>query len=68
MAKRKTTQQEKEVFTYLNDLRETGVTNMFGAVPYIMDTFPVEKGEARKLLSLWMMNFNEEADYDEVEG
>ena len=34
---RKTTEQEKEVLEFLNMLRITGFTKMFGATPYIED-------------------------------
>lgn len=61
---RKTTKQEKEIMEYLNDLRDSGATNMFGATPYIVDEFGIDKQEARKILTLWMDNFNEEAKYD----
>jgi hypothetical protein len=63
---RKTTQSEKEVMEYLNHLRESGVTNMFGATPYIIEEFGLDKSEARRILSLWMSNFNDEGDYVEV--
>ncbi len=63
---RKTTQEEKEVMSYLNDLRDSGVTNMFGAAPYVEQEFEIEKREARRILSLWMSNFNEEGEYEEV--
>ena len=32
-----------EVFDYLDILRESGVTNMFGATPYIQEEFGVDK-------------------------
>ena len=48
---------------YLEQLRRSGVTNMFGAVPYIMDEFDVDKTEASKILSDWMKNYNPE-DYE----
>jgi hypothetical protein len=63
---RKTTQEEKEVMEFLNILRDSGVTNMFGAAPYIEDEFGIDKREARRLLTLWMNNFNEEGNYEEV--
>lgn len=63
---RKTTEQEQEVLEFLNMLRITGVTNMFGATPYIEDEFDLDKKESRRLLSLWMKNFNDEGKYDEV--
>lgn len=56
----KITEQEKEMFDYLNDLRASGLTNMFGASPYLVDEFDIDKYEARKVLSKWMENFNED--------
>lgn len=64
---RKTTEQEQEVMQYLNALRDSGVTNMFGATPHIEQEFGINKREAARILSLWMRNFNEEANYLEVE-
>ena len=52
------TKFEKEVFNYLNELRESGVTNMFGAGSYLVDEFEISKQEASKLLSKWMDNFD----------
>lgn len=63
---RPTTELEKNVCEYLNDLRESGVTNMFGAAPYVEDEFGLNKSEARRILSLWMSNFNPEGNYQTV--
>lgn len=63
---RKTTQSEKEVMEFLNILRDSGATNMFGAAPYVEEEFGIDKKEARRILSLWMKNFNEEGKYEEV--
>lgn len=64
---RKTTELEKNVFSFLNGLRETSVTNMFGAVPYIRQAFPdMPKFAAKKLLLLWFEVYNEEGNYDEI--
>ena len=57
-----------EVLTFLNSLRESGQINMFGAAPYIEDTFEVERAEAVRLLTLWMKNFNEEGDYQTIQN
>lgn len=65
--KRPTTELEKSVFTYLNELRESGQTNMFGAGTYIQDEFELPAKEARTLLTTWMKVFNEEGNYDEIE-
>ena len=64
--KRKTTNQEKEVMEYLNVLRDSGVTNMFGASPYIVSEFGIEKREATKILTLWMSNFDEDGNYETI--
>ena len=64
---RKTTELEQEAMEFLNSLRESGITNMFGAAPFVEDEFSIDKGEARRILQLWMRNFNEEGNYAEVE-
>jgi hypothetical protein len=43
---------------FLDDLRESGETNMFGATPFLMEEFGLEKREARAILSEWMDSFN----------
>jgi hypothetical protein len=43
---RKTTDQEQEVLEFLNILRDSGATNMFGAVPYIKDEFKLDSKES----------------------
>lgn len=48
---------KNEVFEYLDDLRESGVTNMFGATPYICQAFNLPTAEARVLLFEWMETF-----------
>jgi hypothetical protein len=50
---------KQEVFEYLDKLRESGITNMFGAAPYVQSEFGVDQKEARKLLSEWMRTFGE---------
>jgi predicted deacetylase len=45
-------------FAYLDELRDSGVTNMFGAASYLADEFSInDKKEARAALSLWMKTF-----------
>lgn len=66
---RPTTDQEKEVFQYLNELRESGATNMFGARRYIMEEFPlIESDEAKILLTTWMKVFNKAGDYEMIQS
>jgi len=52
----------KDMHTFLNDLRDSGVTNMFGAAPYLQKEFGLEKGEARQVLANWMQSFSENLD------
>ena len=46
-----------EYFDFLDDLRESGATNMFGAVPYLIDEFVLDKDEALDILSKWMESY-----------
>ncbi len=51
---------KEEYFDFLDLLRETGVTNMFGATPYLTKEFPeLTKNEARTILLEWMETFSE---------
>ena len=50
---------EEDVFVYLDDVRESGVTNMYGASPYIIKEFAVTRYEANRLLAKWMETFSE---------
>lgn len=49
---------QDEVNAYLDMLRESGVTNMFGAGSYIEEEFDVDKRTARKFLTTWMETFS----------
>lgn len=48
-----------EQLEFLDDLRESGAINMFGAKPYIVGAFDVTLGEARGILSYWMNSFGD---------
>lgn len=43
---------------YLEKLRRSGVTNMFGAAPYLQKAFNLTRDEASKILADWMRNYN----------
>lgn len=55
---------ENIYWIYLEDLRRSGVTNMYGATPYLMEDFDLPKSEAQKILVDWMSNYNPD-DYEE---
>ena len=47
-----------EHLDYLDILRESGITNMYGARPYLMNAFgELSKGEAGEILQYWMKTF-----------
>lgn len=49
-----------EHLEYLDELRESGATNMFGARPYLMEEFPeLDDRQAAAILSYWMETFSE---------
>ena len=44
---------------YLNALRDSGVTNMFGAGPYLQRDFGISRQKAMDILLEWMKSYNE---------
>lgn len=50
---------KKEYLEYLDELRESGVTNMFGAGEYLEAVFGLDRKEARRVLTHWMQTFGE---------
>jgi hypothetical protein len=51
---------EDEHLAYLDALRESGVTNVFGAPPYLQEEFGLSRAEARAILVYWMETFGRE--------
>ena len=50
---------QEEVNLFLDDLRESGEINMFGAAPYVEREFGVSRYDARDLVKNWMQTFTE---------
>jgi hypothetical protein len=50
------TEEHKE---FLIDLRDSGVTNMWGATPYIEARFNITRKEASDILLQWIKSFDE---------
>jgi len=70
--KRRASELEVMVCEYLNQLRAEGSMNslyieenpeMFGAVPHIAAMFGIDRPEAKRLVLIWMDNFNDKGDY-----
>lgn len=52
---------------FLENLRRSGITNMYGAAPYLADAFDLEHKEAVSILVEWMQSYNPN-DYKEIES
>lgn len=50
---------EDEHLTFLDELRESGETNMFGASPYLQAEFGLERKDAKEVLLYWMKTFED---------
>ena len=54
-----------QYFDYLDRLRDSGVTNMFGAVPYLQQEFPelsFNRAQALYILREWMKSYRNGGD------
>jgi hypothetical protein len=49
----------QEYYEYLDLLRETGATNMFGAGPYLQEAFGLSRYEAKDVVLSWMESYGE---------
>ncbi len=50
---------EEKHLEYLDYLRESGKTNMFGAGVYLEKKFKIDTDTAKKILVYWMKSFGE---------
>lgn len=47
------------VFSFLDDLRDSGKINMFGAGVYVQEMYCLKRSEANALVVEWMQTFSE---------
>jgi hypothetical protein len=47
-----------EMFAYLDNLRLSGATNMFGSAPYLVAAFGLDEEIARDVACTWMRTFS----------
>lgn len=47
---------------YLDDLRELGIVNMFGAGPYLQKEFKIDEKTAKKILLFWIESFSDKEE------
>ena len=62
----KTLPTQHDVNIFLDVVRSSGVTNMYGAGSYIEDHFNVNRREAKAFLMEWMRTFAERSAKGEV--
>ena len=55
---------DNKYWIYLEEIRRSGVTNMFGAIPYLQNRFGLSHKQARDVLAEWMINYNQD-DYEQ---
>jgi len=53
------TKKYKDEFIFLENLRQSGITNMYGAAPYLAKAFGISLVSSRKILIIWMDNYSE---------
>ena len=53
------------VFAYLDALRDSGVTNMFGSSRYVVADFNISKEVADALVGAWMRTFDGESSIED---
>lgn len=52
-------EENLKYYEFLEALRKSGETNMFGASPYLVSYFGLDRREADKILVEWMNNYDD---------
>ncbi len=50
---------KEELFKFLDNVRESGKINMFGAAPVLQEVYGLSRREARNILLEWIDTFAE---------
>ena len=50
-----------DMLVYLDELRESGDTNMWGAAPWVATEFGLDRAEAKAVTIYWMDTFGSES-------
>ena len=53
------------IFQYLDSLRESGITNMYGSPQYLQDAFDLDSTLAKEFFKLWAETFSRETSAEE---
>lgn len=51
-------QYDIKYYEFLDELRDSGATNMYGARPYLADAFDLDRKESAAILTDWMETFS----------
>lgn len=54
-----------EYFDYLDQLRSSGETNMYGAGPYLTREFDLDRRESQAVLRMWVDTFDPDKTAEE---
>jgi hypothetical protein len=60
-----TTPQQEEMFVWLDNLRESGIVNMFGSAPMLQEAFNLSKAHAKMTVLKWMQTYGDRHPKDE---
>lgn len=55
-------QEYEEYYIYLEELRLSGETNMWGATPYLVHRYGLDEVRANEILFSWIDNYEELAE------
>lgn len=58
MTKKQYNDEWIEYYQYLEGLRQSGITNMFGASPYLANAYALSERVAGNILVSWMENYD----------
>lgn len=56
----------EKYFDFLDDLRDSGETNMFGAAPYLQEAFlelRSDRKKANEIFVAWIHRFDKDGEY-----
>lgn len=58
---------KEQYFEFLDALRESGATNMWGAAPYLVEAFGLSRQEARDIFLEWIDTFSQRQEQKQAQ-
>jgi hypothetical protein len=59
-------EKKERMFDFLDNLRESGVCNMFGSGIYLQEMFGINRRESKAIVLEWMKTFSERKVSEQV--